>query len=539
MNTNSKRLDSRVLNERDYVVLFCVGYFILSILYGFLSEGTFGDDNIGYYLRAKAVINKPELAFNGQGPIFLFLYSLPAQFGYWGMEFLTSLICAITVFFTWNIAKIINLPNRYMVLLAITFQPIFFILSFSANREPLCALILTFGIFYYLKNNFIASSVMFSLLPLVRIELSIITGVWFLIFWRRNGISISHLLFILPVSLWQATMWFIYDNPLWLSEKIFSTVSNRIFYVTFGPLHWPQMLIFLVGPVLFTFLIIALAIDLYHRKIDFLWITLILTFMMYTVLTILPLGGGANLRHFVTISPIAAILSAKGFGYWLNAKKGSTNFKLILFSLIITTAVTLIFMSYTMWGHLSLSTEREFTKFSIIGFLLVAFIFISYQPFIKYSRIRLISIIQIIVSLLIVLYTFKTEPLLGLSDQHKTVKRIADWFKSSEYSSNIVYTNHIWFYYFIGQNPFEKEVYPRLTQEILKTSEKGSIMIWEPHYAPRLLGDVPYGALSENKNFEGIGAIYSPDSSYMTAVFIKKYTSKPSKFWIREYPPVD
>ena len=154
MNTKSKSLASRVLNERDYAVLFCVGYFILSILYGFLSEGTFGDDNIGYYLRAKAVINRPELAFNSPGPIFFFLYSLPAQFGYWGMEFLTSLICAVTVFFTWNIAKIIHLPNRYMVPIALTFQPIFFILSFSANREPLCALILILGIYFYLKNNF-------------------------------------------------------------------------------------------------------------------------------------------------------------------------------------------------------------------------------------------------------------------------------------------------------------------------------------------------------------------------------------------------
>jgi len=66
------------------------------------------------------------------------------------------------------------------------------------------------------------------------------------------------------------------------------------------------------------------------------------------------------------------------------------------------------------------------------------------------------------------------------------------------------------------------EVYPLLTQETMRTSPQGSIMIWEPHYGPRLRGDVPYEALIDNDNFEGIGALYSPDSSFMTAVFIKK-----------------
>ena len=522
MNRNYKSIGSRELTERDYVILYCLGFFILAIIYGQLSEGTFNDDDIGYYFRSAAAFEKPSLILSPRGPLFTLIYILPAQLGFSGMELMTALISAVTIFVTWKTAKLLNLAQHKMVLIFLSFQPLFFVLSFSAEREPFCALLIILGIFYYSRQKFLISALAFSLLPLVRMELTILSGLWFLILiYRIRDIKIF-IIFVLPALLWQITGWANYGNILWLYENISNTNMN-LFYQFADFWHWPTMFIFIIGPVVFSFMIITLVNDLYRKNIDILWVIFITTFLLYTFLSIVPIGGPAtNLRHMVVASPVVTLLSLKGFNIWSTSNKNSVDFKLNMLSLISIAAITLSFLSYKMWGHLFLSTEIDYSKFLIISLLLGIYYFRSVLSTHNYSRLKLNIVLPILVSGLTVFYTISTEPPLKLSDEHTTTKRIGNWFNSSEYKENLIYTNHSWIYYFIGQNPFDKDVYPVLTQELIITSPKGTIMIWEPHYGPRLRGNVPYEALIENENVEDVGALYSPDSSFMTAVFIKK-----------------
>lgn len=522
MNSKLKETISRDLTEKDFVILYCIGFFILALIYGQLSEGMFNDDDMGYYLRSKAAIDKPQLSLTSRSPIITLVYTLPAQLGFFGMELFTALICSGTLFVTWNTAKFLNLSHNKLVLIFLSFQPLFFILSFSADREPLCALLIILGIYYYFREKFYLSAGMFSLLPLVRLELAVLSSLWFIIlFYRKRDLRIV-LTFALPTVLWQIIGWSYFGNVLWLYEKITDSSMN-IFYDFVGIWHWPTMLIFILGPVVFTFVIIAFINDTYHKNYNVIWVTFLMTFLLYTFLSIVPLGGPATwLRHLVIISPVLALLSLKGYDIWFTSKKDSVDFKITLMSLIFVIGITLFFLSYEMWGHLFLTAEREYSKFLIVCLLLGIYLVRLFLSTDNYSLFRLYVVIPIMISGLTVYYTINTEPPLRLSDEHATVKRIAEWFKSSEYKENPVYTNYTWFYYFIGQNPFDKDVYPVLTQETMRTSPKGSIMMWEPHYGARLRGDVPYEALIDNENFEGIGALYSSDRSFMAAMFIKK-----------------
>ncbi|MCH7928836.1 MAG: hypothetical protein IID03_12785 [Candidatus Dadabacteria bacterium] len=522
MNNNLKKIGSRDLTERDYVILYCIGFFIFAIIYGQLSEGTFNDDDIGYYLRSRAAIEKPSLILSPRGPIFTFLYILPAQLGYFGMELMTALISAVTIFVTWKTAKLLNLAQDKIVLIFLSFQPLFFILSFAAEREPFCALLIILGIYYYLSEKCLISAFAFSLLPLVRMELAVLSSILFIIlYYKEREIKIL-LTFALPPILWQIIGWVYFGDFLWLYENIAGTKMN-LFYQFADIWHWPTMFIFIIGPVVFSFVIIAFTHDAYHKSFNILWFTLISALLLYTVLTIVPLGGPAtNLRHLVIVSPVIAIISLKGYIIWSTSKKGGVDFKLTLLSLIFVIGILYFFLSYKMWGHLFLAIESEYSKLLIVCSLLGIYLIRSILSSERHTRYKTNIILPILIGCLTIYYTISTEPPLKLSDEHTTVKRIAEWFNASEYKENPIYTNHSWFYYFIGQNPFDKEVYPLLTQEVMRTSPKGSIMIWEPHYGARLKGNVPYEALVDSDNFEGIGALYSPDSSFMTAVFIKK-----------------
>ena len=522
MDSDFKRIISRDLTERDYVLLFCLGFFILALIYGQMSEGMFNDDDMGYYLRAKAAIDKPQLSLSSRSPIITLLYTLPAQLGFFGMELLTALISAVTLFVTWNTAKLMNLAHKNLVLVFLSFQPLFFILSFSADREPLCALLIILGIFFYLREKFYLSAAMFSLLPLVRLELAVLSALWFIfLIYRKRDLRIL-MTFVLPTVLWQIIGWSYFGNVLWLYEKITATRMN-MFYHFVGFWHWPTMLIFIIGPVVFTFLIINFVKDTRNKSYNILWATFLTTFLLYVFLSMVPLGGSVSwLRHLVTVSPVIALLSVQGYGICFGSKKDDADFKIVLFSFTFIIGITLFFLSYKMWGHLYLSADSEYSKLLIICLLLGFYLIRSFLSADNYSKFRLSNVMPIMISVLILYYTLNTEPPLKLSDEHTTVKRIAEWFNSSEFKDNPVYTNYSWFYYFIGQNPFDMDEYPLLTQETMRTSPVGSIMIWEPHYGLRLRGDVPYEALIDNDNFEGIGALYSPDSSFMTAVFIKK-----------------
>ena len=513
---------SRNLTERDYVTLYCVCFFILSIIYGQLSSGTFNDDDLGYYFRSEAAIEKPQLILSPRGPIFTLIYTLPAQIGYFGMELMTALISAVTIFVTWKTAKLLKFQNYNLVLVYLSFQPLFFILSFSAEREPLCAFLIILGIFYYLRKNYFLAAIPFAFLPLVRLELTVLSGLLFFILLNRKTDIKLVMIFALPAILWQILGWVYYGNGLWLYDNISNTNMN-LFYQFADIWHWPTMFIFIIGPVVFSFVIIAFINDSYHKNFNILWTVFLGTFLLYTILSIVPMGGPAtNLRHLVVVSPVLALLSIRGYDIWYTSKKDSVDFKLTMIGFISMAAITQLFLSYKMWGHLFLSTEIEYSKFIIISFLLGIFYFKSVISTDNYARLKLNVVLPLLVSGLTIYYTIATEPPLKLSDEHKITKRIAEWFQSSEYKENLIYTNHSWIYYFIGQNPFDKDIYPVLTQEIIKTSPIGTIMIWEPHYGPRLRGNVPYEALIENESVEGIGALYSPDSSFMAAVFIKK-----------------
>jgi len=517
-----KAIGSRELTERDYVILYCLTFFILAIIYGQISEGTFNDDDIGHYFKSQAAFEKPQLIISRRSPLFILLYTLPAQLGYFGMELMTALISAVTIFVTWKAAKLLDLAQSKMVLIFLSFQPLFFILSFSATREPLCALLIILGIYYYLHKNSLISAFAFSLLPLVRLELAILSGLWFIILINRKRDVKILMIFAFPALLWQIFGWVKYGNVFWLYEHISNTKMN-LFYQFAEYWHWPTMFIFVIGPVVFSFVIITLANDLYHKNYNILWVTFLTVFLLYTILSIVPIGGpAAILRHLVVVSPVVSLLSLEGYIIWSKSKKGGVDFKLTMLSLILIVGISLFFLSYKMWGHLFLSREREYSKFLIITILLSIYYYKSILSSDKYSRFKLNVVLPILVSSLTFYYTISTEPPLKLSDEHKTVRRIGEWFKSSNYKENLIYTNHLWIYYFIGQNPFDADIYPVLTQEIIRTSPTGTIMIWEPHYGPRIRGDVPYEALIDNESVEGIGSLYSPDSSFMTAVFIKK-----------------
>jgi hypothetical protein len=163
--------------ERWAIILLFLSGLYLMIL-SLLSEGLLGEtDSVNHYLIARYAFQHPYLFVDHWGkPLFTILISPFAQFGMLGAVFF-NILCAL--FTAWLIFRIGRLLKYRYALAAIPFAlfaPVYMVNILTSLTEILFALVLVAGIYFFLKEKIILSSIIISFLPFARME-----GVMFLV----------------------------------------------------------------------------------------------------------------------------------------------------------------------------------------------------------------------------------------------------------------------------------------------------------------------------------------------------------------------
>lgn len=509
------------LSSEEWVLVSLLGIYLLTVIWGLLADGTWDDDCVDRYYNTRQAFDHPQ-HFIGlwNRPLFVLLFALPVLLSKYAIITLMPAVSIITNYALYKAARLQNIRNAYLVIPFLTFQAFYFPISFSALAEPLAACIMAMGLLFHVKKKYLAFVIVGSLLPLARLELSPLLVFWLIILIQQKHWKIIPLL-IVPTLLWNFAGTYFSGDPIWLLSQIFGQgdTVNRYGQTTFW--SYFQRYIFVVGPVVFYFLLIGLFEQIYQRRLNlFVSIQFLVGFAIYVVFSWkLSLGQAAGfLRHLISLSPLAAYLALSGFNHWINsADENNTRIRNLFWSIIIL-LLTYAFLSKKLILHNLITPEAEYTNLLIISVLTLIFIGAIY--FSKSFNSKTFQ--NYIISTIIVLtvgYTLITEPPhKNSSEEREIMKLISDWYVEYDVHRYKTYANHGWFYYANTLERFSDQ-FGQVTLANLNSAPDSAVVIWENHYSQRLRGDVPLDSLRNNPRFKEIHKLTSHETKFNAIVY--------------------
>jgi len=313
-------VDKTITNQKpkcrtDYITLLVLLFIcsIILVIIGLNYKELYQEDSYAHYLLAKYAWKHLRLFIDiWARPIPTIFLSLTAPFGIIPTKILTIIISLLCGFFTYKTAQAIKLKYSEFLIPFLIFQPYFLLLSVNPLTEIFFATILIISLFLLLRKNYLASSIICSLLPLVRPE-----GFFFLLLWLIMLIVIKKwrllpalglgtiIWYILGLIQSSDILWFYHNFP-WLGKQGFYGSGGILNYVNLFPKITGFLLpFFLVG---FIYLII---------KKKFLLIVIFLYFFVLHILLwkygLFKSSGYA--RYFVCMAPIIAIIGLYGYNF--------------------------------------------------------------------------------------------------------------------------------------------------------------------------------------------------------------------------------
>ncbi len=438
--------------RKDYFSIFLLLFsFIFFAVLSFVSEGSWGGtDNVVHYRIAHYAFKYPNLFLDLWGkPLFTILSSPFAQLGYTYMKLFNVIVAIITAFFSWRILKIFNCDNAFVVIPAILFAPVYFVLIPSAMTELLFGLIIILSIYFFFKDKLLLSAIIISFLPFARNEGFVIMPLFFIAYLlKRNFKAIPFMLtgFIFFSLLgWKhfgSFFWIVGNNPYTGASQIYGS-GKLLYFVEEAPgiFGIPLLVLFLLGlifsvntilkekfgltPTFYFILLIVLSPLVYFAAHSFVWWK--------------GLGGSLGLtRVMAGIVPLVAIIA----GYGINNIPWKNWMKKIV--------------------------------------AVIAVIFIIYVPFSKYK-----------------------VPL-GIDITEKLIKETSNWMVTEGLDKRLVFYYDPMFCHYLKLDPFDskkarEQIWNREKPE--EAVPSGAIVIWDGHFGPNE-GQMPIEKLSNNPAFK-------------------------------------
>lgn len=328
----AKAIDSLVEKTPFYDKWLALGAILLyagfSIAYGFMADGTWDDDCVVRYYNVQNAFNEPRHFISlWNRPLFTLIFFLPVHLGKYSILFGMVLISCASAWALYRSCKLLNLKHAWLVVAFFAMQTFFFGISRNALTEPLSVAILSLGLLFYLRKQWLWFAVVGSLLPLARLELSVLLIFWVIPLLKEKQIKYVILLGV-PTLLFNIVGGIMWTNikeeswdPLWLVTQTFGAdnESNRYGHTTFG--HYFQRYIYVLGPVVFYFFLLGLLDRVLKRKFNgYILGQFAAGFMLYVIFSaFLNMGNAAGfLRNLAPLTPLAAVLAMYGYNTWLN-----------------------------------------------------------------------------------------------------------------------------------------------------------------------------------------------------------------------------
>ncbi len=520
-----RQSDSEVSQKTIWIALGAVAVILAYWL--IRSPRPYDDDNIGRYFMAQAALTKPEFFLSMWGrPLAIIFFLIPSQFGYWFCAVCTAVLTIGTCYLTYRAAKESRRPFAWVAVAFLAFQPVFFSTSWSLCTEPLAAFFLAAGLLYFYKKKYIPSALALSLVPLARTEMVLILPFFAFVFVKEKK--------YLPVALLGTGLaLFQVAGMVGTGDMMYLLTASKSFgegLYQNGPFeHYFIRFIFIVGPVLFLFMILQLTRDVRKMNINVINVSIVAMFCFHVYLYWQGSGIVVGfLRHFVAIAPMMTLLALDGFNAWLNEENEKEK-KVSLLILSATAFLILIDLSFNLIGDYYYADnagnilEKEYSKFVIALAITLFFLFRNFLNIRNTFMKRLMLGMALAAT---VVYCLTKEKPLQLAPEHQTVKNFHVYFQE-HLKDKVPMTMicHPWFFFFDDFNyysrPYAAGNYLEMRKEKLDQLPVGGIVVWDSHYSWRLSSNVQEQDLTKNPNFKLMQQFISTDRKFGIYLFEK------------------
>lgn len=327
--------------EKYIVWFFLFLYTGVNLYFGLNEEATWDDDCPTRYYNTLKAFQEPEQFISvWNRPLFVVIFAPIVHLGKHSIFISMVLMTAIGAYFLYQAMKKMGSPNAFMIVPFLLFQTYFFSISRNAETEPISVTLLCLGMYFLTHRKWLGFAIVGGLVPLARLELSVLLVFWGYYLLRERKYYYI-LLLAVPTVLWNIAGLIIENDAMYVINKTIGkeNKSNRYGHTTFG--HYFQRYIYVIGPVIYTFFFTGLFRNLF-KKISlkplfklkdksynddynvFIYWQLIGGFMLYVVFSWkLNMGNAAGfLRNLIPLTPLVAIVALEGYNVIWEALTG-------------------------------------------------------------------------------------------------------------------------------------------------------------------------------------------------------------------------
>jgi hypothetical protein len=255
-------------------------------------------------------------------PLFTFLYSFPAYFGYVPARLFTVAITLVTAWETWKLAAVLKLERPELSIPFVILQPSFFLISAETMTEPLFALVFIIALRLHTRGYLKLGMLVASMMILARPEgffLGALWGVWVLLdkcdarpIWRKIP---QTLLLASGAFAWWVAGFLITHDPRHIQHSWPHDWTATGATYGKGPI-WTYVtdLPEIVGPLLLVPFIIGLVLLLRRSRLGTITSSFLTLLILHSVFRVFGMFGSAGYaRYFVCVAPAIAIITLEGW----------------------------------------------------------------------------------------------------------------------------------------------------------------------------------------------------------------------------------
>lgn len=307
--------------KRNLLLIILI-YSLISAVTIIFFNGTADDgDSIMHFLYARFAPLHLALYFDHWAkPLYVFLASPFAQFGFNGVKIFNASVSLCAIVFTYLSAEKLGFKNSLISALFLIVSPGYYILTFSGLTEPLFALVLILSVYLFINKKLLVSLILLSFLPFVRSEGMILCGVFaiFLVYKKMYRylplLLVGHIIYsIAGYLVYHDLLWVFTQNPYSTLQHVYGSgtlfhFADQLQYITGLPLY----ILFWVGTL-------ACILNLRNFRYDAFFYFIVIGgffafFIAHSLFWYLGIFGSMGLnRVLVCVMPFCALIALKGF----------------------------------------------------------------------------------------------------------------------------------------------------------------------------------------------------------------------------------
>lgn len=514
-------------------------YVLAALTHGLLSQAPWDDDCIVRYFHCRVAWQRPEYFFSvWDRPLFVALFAPTAVLGRTVMMVQMVAIGALSGWSLYRALQHLGWKDAYRVLPFFYFQTYYFGLSRNFVTEPLAVGVICLGLLALVRERYGLFALLGGLLPLARLELALILPLWALVLviqrrWRAMAWLMLPTLVLLVLGYLVRRPF----DPLWLFTDTFGNIGeNR--YGHRDPWHYVQRSAYVVGPVVFFFLVIGLVERVARKRIDlFILLQGAAILVVYVVFSWkLDLGNAAGfLRNLIPLTPFIAVIAYEGCMVWMGTLDGTDGSTAGLSATAVHRAplrphlaglgavvVLWRYFGTTIADHHRITDIPDHTP----AYTALVLAFVGLVLFIRRQKRHPVrwggAASATLAAILAVGFTLHSErPDAHLNDERRAIGEVSDLYRTSPLRAMPLLCNHPWFFWTMDLLPEQEERTRPLTLATVDRAPLHTVILWENHYGNRLRGDVPLNALYERQDLIEVMHVIGRDHRTTVGLFQK------------------